>query len=280
MLFRSEIGWALGAFFVLCGARARALRRLDKPGVILPVVFHAMPADDVRAILEWLAAHGFSFVSPDADGFAKAGRKAWITFDDAWKELADTLPVLEKMNVPATVFVAPGEIGRGCIWTNEVRGHVPEAERLRLYTLPAAERYEVIDRALRGTERPRRLMTAEEVKALAKHPCITIGNHSWTHPSCPHRPLEEILAEIDKTQKTLTEWCGYSPGYFAYPFGRGGSELDAAVRGRNLIPVYTRQGDLTPELTAFPRNVALEDFTLTENLGRILQAWIRVGTTR
>lgn len=280
MLFRGEIGWIIGTMFALCGARSRALRKLDEPGVVLPVVFHAMPADGVKAILEWLAAHGVSFVEPDKNGFAKKGRKAWITFDDGWKELTDTLPVLERMNVPATVFIAPGEIERGCVWTNEVMGQIPESERLSLYALSAEERYGVIDDVLRGTERPRRLLTAEEVRNLSKHPCITIGNHTWTHPSCTHRPLEEVLGEIDRAQETLTEWCGYAPRFCAYPFGRGSEKLDAAIRARNLIPVYTRQGNLTPGLTAYPRNVALEDVTMTENLGRILQAWVKVGTTR
>lgn len=280
MIFRREIGWLIGEFFAMSGARCRALRKLDEPGVILPVVFHAMPAHDVEAVLRWLADNNVGFVAPDADGFAVNGRKAWITFDDGWKELADTLPVLEEMKVPATVFIAPGEIERGCIWTNEVIGHIPETERFRLYSLPAGERYETIDRILQRKDRPRRLLTSEEVKSLAKHPCITIGNHTWTHLSCPHRPQEEVLKEIDETQKTLSEWCGYAPRYFAYPFGRGNEDLDVAIRSRNLIPAYTRQGNICESQSSFPRNSAVEDMTLSENIGRILQAWIRVGSTR
>lgn len=280
MIFRKTIGWTIGSFFVISGARRRALRKLDDPGVILPVVFHAMPANGVELVLRWLADKGISFVSPDVGGFAVNGRKAWITFDDGWKELADTLPVLEKLNVPATVFIAPGETERGVIWTNEVLGHMPESERRRLYSLPAAARYEIIDRVLQGNTRMRCLLDESEVKKIARHPCITIGNHTWTHLSCPHRPVDEVLDEIDRTQARLAEWCGYVPRYFAYPFGRGGTELDEAVRSRNLIPVYTRQGNLSPDSDIFPRNGALENVTLTENLGRILQAWVRVGETR
>ena len=89
----------------MVGARRRVIRRL-KAGGRLPVVVHALPAEQLDQILAWLKRHGVI----DA---------LWLTFDDAWTTLKDSLPVLEKYNVPAKVFVAPGQTLRGNVWTEE-----------------------------------------------------------------------------------------------------------------------------------------------------------------
>ncbi len=114
---------------------------------------------------------------------------------------------------------------------------------------------------------------------MAKHPLVRIGNHTWSHLSCPHRPVEEVLDEVDRAQATLTEWCGYAPTDFAYPFGRGTPELDAEIRKRGMTPHYTRQGLVTKETLGAARNMVYEGMSLAENLGRILMAWPKVGET-
>ena len=97
--------------------------------------------------------------------------------------------------------------------------------------------------------------------------------------SCPHRPLGEVLDEVDRAQATLTDWCGYAPTDFAYPFGRGTEELDKEIRKRGMTPHYTRQGLVTKETLGAARNMVYEGMSLAENLGRILMAWPKVGET-
>ena len=126
----------------------------------------------------------------------------------------------------------------------------------------------------------RRLLTAEAVRAIARHPLVRIGNHTWSHLSCTHRPVDEVLDEVDRAQKTLAEWCGYAPTDFAYPFGRGTPELDAEIRRRGMTPHYTRQGLVTEATIGAARNMVYPGMTLAENLGRVLQAWPKVGETR
>ena len=125
----------------------------------------------------------------------------------------------------------------------------------------------------------RKLLTEEEVREVAKHPLVRIGNHTWSHLSCPHRPMTEVLAEVDRAQATLTEWCGSAPTDFAYPFGRGTVELDKEIRKRGMVPHYTRQGLVTKETLGAARNMVYEGMSLAENLGRILMAWPKVGVT-
>ena len=122
-------------------------------------------------------------------------------------------------------------------------------------------------------------LSKDDVREIAKHPLVRIGNHTWSHVSCTHRPATEVLAEVDRAQAMLTEWCGCAPTDFAYPFGRGTVELDKEIRKRGMVPHYTRQGLVTKETLGVARNMVYEGMSLAENLGRILMAWPKVGVT-
>ena len=277
-MIRKMLGWSVAQGFRLAGARRRAVVRAKSVGMILPIVFHAAKAEEVRAILGWLKRAGVL-------------EQVWLSFDDGWREFKDTVRVLEEFEKPATLFVAPGETMRGDVWTNGLT--VPE--RQRLYHLDEQSRYNEI--ALLGDCGPRGaqslpgdevgtavrnevpLLGEREIREVAKHPLVRIGNHTWSHLSCPHRPVEEVLDEVDRAQATLTEWCGYAPTDFAYPFGRGTPELDVEIRKRGMTPHYTRQGLVTKETLGAARNMVYEGMSLAENLGRILMAWPRVGET-
>ena len=253
---RKTIGWGVAQAYWLMGARMRAVAAVRKSGVILPIVFHAAKADEVRRILGWLK-------------WANCLDHCWLSFDDGWREFKDTVKVLEDFEKPATLFIAPGETQRGNVWTNGLS--VPE--RQRLYGVSEREREGLCNAA------DRKLLTEEEVREVAKHPLVRIGNHTWSHLSCTHRPVTEVLDEVDRAQATLTEWCGYAPTDFAYPFGRGTVELDKEIRKRGMVPHYTRQGLVTKETLGAARNMVYEGMSFAENLGRILMAWPKVGVT-
>lgn len=262
MVLRREIGWCVAQAYRLTGARRRAFARCRAPGSRLPIVFHDSSADEARGILA-----------------ALRGIDLALTFDDGWLEFRDVLDVLEEFQLRAIVFIAPGETERGAVWTNSLmEAGVPDGEWHPWYALPAAERYALCD--ARAPVRRRRLLTAETVRAVARHPLVRVGNHTWSHLSCMHRPMDEVLDEVDRAQTVLADWCGYAPTDFAYPFGRGTPGLDAEIRRRGMTPHYTRQGLVTADTIGEARNMVYPGMSLAENLGRILQAWPRVGETR
>lgn len=267
MKFRKTIGWGVALAYAW---KRRSVLRKVREGWMLPIVFHAAKADEVRAILAWLKRAGML-------------ERVWLSFDDGWREFKDTVKVLEEFEKPATLFVAPGETMRGDVWTN---GLTVE-ERQKLYGECEESRYNEIallnDCGLCGARSLPvggcALLTDEEVREVAKHPLVRIGNHTWSHLSCTHRPLEEVLDEVDRAQMALTEWCGYAPTDFAYPFGRGTEELDREIRKRGMVPHYTRQGLVTKDTLGEARNMVYEGMSLEENLGRVLMAWPKVGVT-
>lgn len=261
---RRVIGWMTGVAFAAGGARRAAVRRL-RAGARLPVVVHALPAPELDAILAWLRRNGVL-------------DSLWLSFDDGWYTFRDCIPVLEKFNVRAKLFIAPGQTLRGNVWTDEARQlGVPDAESRSWYPLDESARSRRLDDAANcGKEQVvRRLLTPDEVKAVAAHPLIDVENHTWSHLSAPHRPIDEVVSEIVRAQETLSEWAGRSPEWLAWPFGRGTPALDAHVAALGLRPVYTRKGfDIGP-----CRNMAIEGVSFQENLGRVLGAWPRVGET-
>ena len=262
-MIRRATGWLVAVAYAIAGARRRVVRRL-KAGGKLPVVVHALSADQLDRILAWLKRHGVL-------------DSLWLTFDDGWTTLKDSLPVLEKYNVPAKVFVAPGQTLRGNVWTEEADNlGIPAKVWRGWYSLSASDRNKRLSQShVPSSPLPATLLSKDEVIELSRHPLVSIENHTYSHLSATHRPVEEVLAEVALAQSTLTDWTGRKPEWLAWPFGRGSEELDDGAAAFGLKTVYTRQGyDIGP-----CRNMALEDVSFQENLGRVLGAWPKVGET-
>lgn len=281
---RKIVGWCVAQAYRFAGARRRALARCAMPGCVLPIVTHAPAPGVFRDVLVALKGMGFRFVSAEdvLAGRAEDGLCAWMSLDDGCREVKALLPVLEEFSAPVAVFISPGETLRRRFWTDGLWNGLLDVDWRTWYDLPADVRYAHVDAAWEGRDDvPRRwLLDESEVRDLAQHPLVTIENHTWSHLSATHRPLVEALDEIDRTQKILTEWTGRIPRLFAYPFGHGIPELDMAICARGLIPIYLRQGLVTAKTFGAARNLMLEDVSCAENIGRILQAWPKVGGTR
>ena len=262
-MVRRLTGWLVATAYALSGARWRIVRRLRR-GEMLPVVVHAMPVWQFEMTLAWLKAHGVL-------------DRLWLTFDDGWDVVKEYLSVLEKYGVRAMLFIAPGEIFRGNVWTYEARQLGVPAEVWRgWYPLSESERNAKLSACSACSKRVKRsLLSKEDIIELSKHPLISIENHTWSHLSAPHRPVEEVMEEIRRAQDELKSWTGRAPEFLAWPFGRGNDALDERVKSLGLTPLYTRQGYELP----YCRNMAIENVSFQENLGRVLGAWPKVGET-
>lgn len=131
------------------------------------------------------------------------GNEAVLTFDDGYVDnLTNALPILEKYNVPATIFVTTSQLGKlaSFSWDHEYSEH---------------------NRA--------HFLNEEQLKMLAQHPLITIGGHTHNHLRLSnHPPLTQ--AEDIKTNKRLLETIVEQPvRFFAYPFG-GTFDFTATTR--------------------------------------------------
>jgi peptidoglycan/xylan/chitin deacetylase (PgdA/CDA1 family) len=122
-----------------------------------------------------------------------SGKEAVITLDDGYQDnLSEALPLLEKYQLPATIFITTGFLGE-------------------VASLPWDREYSPTERA--------KFLSSEEISHLANNPLITIGAHTKTHPRLAKIAYQEQLAELTVSKATLQQITGRSIDLLAYPFG-------------------------------------------------------------
>lgn len=81
-----------------------------------------------------------------------------------------------------------------------------------------------------GTQARERVLTTEQLRALARTPGIEIGAHSVSHAMLTALPAQERAAEIHASRSDLQELIGRPVHAFAYPYGAFDSATVAATR--------------------------------------------------
>jgi peptidoglycan/xylan/chitin deacetylase (PgdA/CDA1 family) len=108
-----------------------------------------------------------------------------VTFDDGYADFfTNAFPLLEKYDIPATVFVCGGNVERKSLGNN----------------LP--------------------LLSWEQIRALHHSGLVEIGSHALTHQNLTQLSQEDATTEISASRAIIGTQCGISPCCFAYPRGR------------------------------------------------------------
>lgn len=122
-----------------------------------------------------------------------------ITFDDGYRDnLLHALPVLRRLNLPATIFVTTAFCGQSM----------------------RHQRYPKEDGQMH--------LNWDEVRQLAETPGISIGSHTVTHPYLQRVSTEQVRSEVGDSRKQIEDQIGRSVEFFCYPSG------DAGPREMNL----------------------------------------------
>lgn len=136
-----------------------------------------------------------------------------ITFDDGYRNFAaDALPVLERLKIPATIFIVAGECGGTNRWDADKAG-IPE--------LPLMEWDELRDICGRG---------------------VTIGAHTMTHPNLTKLLLADAEREISTAQVQLQDRLRQPVREFAYPYGALTPEVRSIVSNYYQLACGTELG--------------------------------------
>lgn len=256
--------------------------------------------DFLDAALRHLRRREYDIVPLDAlpERLRQAGpRFAAITLDDGYIDtLTEALPVLERHGAPASVFAVPGFLDRtATLWWLDLEAAVVRLDKLECalpdgaFVAPCATdgekrvAFEMLYARLRALPestlrqtlaalcRKARIEPARRVadlcldeaglRALARHPLITIGAHTLTHPRLATLCAAQAREEIEGSRTVLQALLDRPVRHVCYPVGdpasAGAREFALAREMRFATGLTTRPGVLWPDhgawLTALPR---------------------------
>jgi peptidoglycan/xylan/chitin deacetylase (PgdA/CDA1 family) len=209
---------------------------------ILP--HQALTLCQYRFIFEYFQSHGYEFIGHgDLHGNLESTRRyAYVTFDDGYYNNIRLLPLAKELGVPIHLFVTTENVVENRkFWWDVVhsqgvkRGLRPndikrEIAYLKTMTPQKINSY-VLDKFGESACRPSgeldRPLTPEELKDVAEHELVTIGNHTHRHAIATNLAPIEFQEELDESQLIFEELLGWRPTSFAFPNGNfSGQQLD------------------------------------------------------
>ena len=206
-----------------------------------------------------------------------------VTLDDGYADnLWNALPILEKYQIPATVFVSSENIGTNReFWWDKLTRLVSSDElrsiRDKLKFMDPEERaceMEKIEK-LFATSAPAsskegRALSEDELRRLADSSFITVGGHTVTHGALAGESSEMQEWELSESKARIEKIIGSPVTVFSYPFGQEDTYTEETIRILERVG-YTRAASTCPGVVTkatsryeIPRNgqpeCALTDF--------------------
>jgi peptidoglycan/xylan/chitin deacetylase (PgdA/CDA1 family) len=170
----------------------------------------AVAPQQLRAQLELLLARGYRAVPFSEAVLAPPGRTLAVTFDDGYRSVAEhALPVLDELNVRATMFVPTGFVSDAA---SHDRAAWPGTDKW--LTTPYASELEPLSWA--------------ELGLLIEHGW-EIGSHSRTHARLRRLDDAELKAELTGSRHELEDHLGQPCTTLAYPYGEADERVVAAA---------------------------------------------------
>lgn len=232
----------------------------------------AVTPDNFERHMRYLSKHYdvLSLNDPMERWFEDGERDAVIiTFDDGYYDfLYNAVPVLEKYHMPATIFIATGNIDSDREnWTDSILriifsnkrhndyfvfndefycGKYPTRNYMekydfyqfirRVFLMLPAEKRRIYENTLldwsgldRTGRKDRRIMTSKEIMEISQKRDFSIGAHTVTHACLSHLSVSEQRTEILGSKQNLEEITGKEIRLFSYPFGAQEDYSDVTV---------------------------------------------------
>ncbi|PKQ63107.1 hypothetical protein BZG02_10095 [Labilibaculum filiforme] len=224
--FKQIAGNILGFIVILCCKRV-ALQKFDKH--VLSIYFHNPSVLLFKGIIHFLYANKFQFIGEQEMYYITLGkqelkgRKVFISFDDAWKGNLKLIPIIEKYQIPISIFVPIKPVVSGNYWWEYVPylkskySEISNAESLK--KMRNSKRMEYIRKAETEIVLDRTAVNLKELEYLHKHPLVTIGSHTYHHPIGIQCTDEELEFEYSESKKILETWLSTKINSLAYPNG-------------------------------------------------------------
>lgn len=235
-----------------------------------------------------------------------------VTFDDGYADTLHTaIPLLQRYDIPATVFVVSGQHARKReFWWDEIGRLLFGVERLpttalptalfiprrtaeesradrramfklihdRLYNMPADDREAALERlrawvsALSVVRPTHATLCPADLRCLADSGLVEIGAHTVTHPSLDRLNNASQRAEMLGSKHFLQDAVGRPVTSFAYPHGRYTQETVRLAREVG----FDRACTVAPGIVSDATNPWQLPRILVSNIdGDALTRWLR-----
>ncbi len=186
------------------------------------------------------------------------GRSLVLTIDDGYLDvLTEALPVLEAFDAPCIVFLVSGYLDRtvrpmesDVAWLAGRRPHGDaddfyQRQRRRLRRLGPARQLETMtqlaqqDNVAYPPPVEDLLLSWEQAAELARHPLVTIGSHTVSHPMLGRLDRRRAAHEAARSKRRLEDVLGKPVEYFAFPYGRNSLLTRRAVAAAGYRYAFT-----------------------------------------
>jgi peptidoglycan/xylan/chitin deacetylase (PgdA/CDA1 family) len=189
-----------------------------------------------------------------------------ITFDDGYKDnIENGYPILEKYNVPATIFCTTNTLDGNKLWFQDLYTKIDNLEQKEIsfdwYPTPillenkwvAMEAIANSCKSLNYEETLMRIASIPTVSnkedtevmlewndlhELRDSPLITIGAHTCKHWNLTTLSEDELLYELITPHQKLKSFMGYKQLMIAYPNGRFDENVLSAVQDSGYSSGY------------------------------------------
>lgn len=229
--------------------------------------------------MQYLVRH-FNIISIDDilnslnNGTSLPRRAILVSFDDGYHDLLEfAWPILEKLKVPAVIFVATDYINnpKKIFWWDRIANAVFNTKReilkippfdfklseikddrsvvvkqvqSYLKKLPNDKSLDLVEELCQNLGENKILQTVsldwQELRNL--HDAgITIGAHSRSHPLLNNIPLAEAKSEILGSQDDLKQRLGNNYPIFCYPDGSYNKDIIAILKANGFTMAFTTQ---------------------------------------
>jgi peptidoglycan/xylan/chitin deacetylase (PgdA/CDA1 family) len=211
-------------------------------------------------------------------------RAVMVTFDDGYRSiLTHALPVLERHEVPAAVFVCTDPVERQTrFWWDAVAERRGEAAVEDAKSLPQRAWRELVlaEEMPASADDPHAPLSCLELQRLAAHPLVSIGAHTVTHPILANADARVQFGEIRSSRASLEDWVQRPVTAFAYPNGARGTDFTSvaereveAAGFEHAFAVGSGFADPRANRFAHPRFLVLDSVDANELAHRLAVSW-------
>lgn len=259
-----------------------AFRLFWKKPQFLSIYFHNPTPKAFEEIVKWVSHQGYDIVEVNKlvdymKGDVTDGKYyCVITFDDAWQSNLKLIPVVEKYNIPITIFAPVMPLIEGNYWWRYAQkvGGIKMSNELKC--LPEERFNEAVKDLKKEVAIEREAMTMEELKSVSKHPLVNIQSHSYTHPILTNVSGETLDYELRESKLFLEKELDKKINAFCYP---NGSVSEREIKKASELYDYAFSViQDTPrvkgDLYTIPRCALTDDYW--SNLAKIIGAWNRI----